>query len=94
MTLPPQLSFTLREEGARSGYSVAAGADRLRHAVSFDEEDDGDLASVIAPFSLADLSRRNRARTPEPTPVAAPVAAYDDDEVTNVDFALPARGTR
>jgi len=90
MTLPPQLSFTLREEGARSGYRVAAGADRLRHAVSFDEEDEGDLASVIAPFSPGDLSGRKAA----PALELAPLAAYDDDEVTNVDFALPTRGTR
>lgn len=32
--------FTLREESAQTSYQVRQGADRLRVAVSFDEEDE------------------------------------------------------
>lgn len=85
--MPPLQSFTLREDRARSAYSVKAGADRLACAVSFDDEDAGDPASVIGPLPLRlDTPRPHRARFAVPPP--APTAAYDEEEITNVEFSL------
>lgn len=83
-------AFTLREEGATSGYRVAAGADRLRTCVTFDEEETGDPASAIVPFSLG-LPARPRVPVAALAPAYRPMAAYDDDEITNVEFAIPGR---
>ncbi len=78
---PSPLAFTLREDTARSAYSVKAGADRLAMAVTFDDEETGDPKSAVgSPLPLATPMRG--------APERRPTAAYDDEEVTHVEFAV------
>jgi len=78
---PSPPAFTLREDSARSAYSVKAGADRLTVAVTFDDEETGDPKSAVgSPLPLAAPVRN--------APVRRPTAGYDDHEVTNVGFAV------
>ena len=86
-------SFTLREDNARGDYRVAAGAERLRTAVSFDDEDTSDHKSVVGVFSLgatvgaSDVRSTFSVRPRPPAPRA-------NQEVVAESFALPGRDAR